>query len=62
MVDREVIRGFNIGIYKHLVAVPYRSRANGLAERHMAEIMKHLRVLVVEKRIKAYWSHYLPLA
>ena len=32
--------------YKHFVVVPYRSQANGLAERHMTEVMKHLRDLV----------------
>ena len=48
--------------YKHLVVVPYRPQANGLAERRMTEVMKHLRALVFEKRIKENWSHYLPLA
>ena len=28
----------------------------------MTEVMKHLRALVFEKRIKENWSHYLPLA
>ena len=40
--------------YKHLVVVPYRPQANGLSERRMTEIMKHLRALVFEKRIKVY--------
>ena len=48
--------------YKHLVVVPYRPQANGLAERRMTEVMKHLRALVFEKRIKDNWSHYLRLA
>ena len=47
--------------YKHLVVVPYRPQANGLAERRMTEVMKHIRALVFEKRIKENWSHYLPL-
>jgi hypothetical protein len=48
--------------YKHVVVVPYRPQANGLAERRMTEVMKHLRALVFENRIKGNWSHYLPLA
>ena len=48
--------------YKHLVVVPYRSQAKGLAERRMTEVMKHQRALVLEKSIKENWSHYLPLA
>ena len=31
--------------------------ANGLAERRMTEVMKHLRALVFELRIKENWSH-----
>ena len=28
----------------------------------MTEVMKYLRALVFEKRVKENWSHYLPLA
>ena len=48
--------------YKHLVVVPYWPQANGLAERRTTEVMKHLRALVFEKRVKENWSHHLPLA
>jgi hypothetical protein len=45
----------------HLVIVPYHPQANGIVERRNAEIMKHLRALVFEKRIKLLWSRFLPL-
>ena len=32
-----------------------------MAERRMKEVGAHLRALVYEHRIKAEWSHYLPL-
>ena len=45
--------------YKHLVVVPYRLQANGLAERRITEVMKYLRLGIGEA--KENWSHYLPL-
>jgi hypothetical protein len=45
----------------HLVIVPYHPQANGIVERRKAEVMKHLRALVFEKRIKPLWSRFLPL-
>jgi hypothetical protein len=47
--------------YQHHICVAYRPQANGLAERRMAEVMKHLRALVFTNRIKEVWSRYLPL-
>jgi cleavage and polyadenylation specificity factor subunit 1 len=47
--------------YQHLTVVAYHPQANGLAERRMAEVKKHLLALVYEKRIKERWSRYLPL-
>jgi hypothetical protein len=47
--------------YDHLVVVAYRPQANGIAERRMAEVMKHLRALVIDTRIKEVWSQSLPL-
>eukprot|EP00595_Chromulina_sp_UTEXLB2642_P002028 CAMPEP_0196762882 /NCGR_PEP_ID=MMETSP1095-20130614/3014_1 /TAXON_ID=96789 ORGANISM="Chromulina nebulosa, Strain UTEXLB2642" /NCGR_SAMPLE_ID=MMETSP1095 /ASSEMBLY_ACC=CAM_ASM_000446 /LENGTH=1512 /DNA_ID=CAMNT_0042114961 /DNA_START=95 /DNA_END=4633 /DNA_ORIENTATION=- len=47
--------------YKHLVIVPYHPQANGIVERRNAEVMKHLRALVMEKRVTKKWSLYLPL-
>ena len=47
--------------YQHIVVVPYHPQANSMAERRMKEVLKHLRALVYEYRIKEHWSHYLPL-
>jgi hypothetical protein len=47
--------------YHHLVVVAYHPEANGLAERRMKEVVKHLKALVFEKRIKEQWSQFLPL-
>jgi len=47
--------------YDHLVVVAYHPEANGIVERRIKEVMKHLRALVYEKRIRDSWSHYLPL-
>jgi len=33
---------------------------NGIVERRIKEVMKHLRALVYEKRIWDSWSRYLP--
>jgi hypothetical protein len=51
----------NLLNYHQLTVVAYHTQANGLAERRMAEVMKHLRALVIEKRIKERWSRYIPL-
>jgi hypothetical protein len=47
--------------FQHQIVVSYHPQANGLAERRMAEVMKHLRALVFTNRIKEFWSRYLPL-
>ena len=47
--------------YEHLIIVPYHPQGNSMAERRMKEVGAHLRALVYEHRIKAEWSHYLPL-
>jgi hypothetical protein len=49
-----------IGI-EHIVVAPYHPEANGLVERKNAEIMKHLRALILTKRMEEHWSRYLPL-
>jgi hypothetical protein len=51
----------NLLNYHQLTVVAYHAQANGLAERRMAEVMKHQRALVIEKRIKERWSRYIPL-
>jgi hypothetical protein len=47
--------------YQHRICVAYHPQTNGLAERRMAEVMKHLRALVFTNRIKEVWSRYLSL-
>jgi hypothetical protein len=46
---------------QHFVILPYHPQANGIVERRNAEIMKHLRVLVMERRIRNIWSRYLAI-
>jgi hypothetical protein len=46
---------------QHLVIVAYHPQANGIVERRMQEIKKHLLALVYEKRVKEEWGRYLPL-
>ena len=47
--------------YDHLVILVYHPEANGIVERRIKEVMKHLRDLVYEERIRDSRSHYLPL-
>lgn len=47
--------------FDHLVVVPYHPEGNGLVERRNAEVMKHLRALVLDRRVAATWSSVLPL-
>jgi hypothetical protein len=47
--------------FQHLIVVAYHPKANGLVERRMHEVIKHLKAIVFEKRIKEEWSRYLPL-
>jgi hypothetical protein len=47
--------------FKHLKIVAYHPQANGMVERRNTEVMKHLRALVYERRVKEVWSQYLPL-
>ena len=47
--------------YEHLVIVPYHPQANGLVERRNAEVLKHLRAIVMSRNVNNYWSDYLPL-
>jgi hypothetical protein len=41
--------------------LPYRPQANGMVERVNQEVMRHLRAIVYERRVKRNWSLYLPL-
>jgi hypothetical protein len=47
--------------FEHVVIAPYHPQANGLVERKNAEVMKHLRALVLTRKVHAIWSSYLPL-
>jgi hypothetical protein len=46
---------------KQLLTVAYHPQANGMVERINAEIGRHLRALVMDKRIHGDWSISLPL-
>lgn len=46
---------------KHHVVIPYHPQANGIVERRNGEILKHLRALIMKRRIRDKWSNYLCL-
>lgn len=48
--------------YEHHVILPYHPQANGIVERRNGEVMKHLRAIVLEMRVKDKWSQWLPIA
>ncbi len=41
--------------------LPYHPQANGIVERKNAEVMKHLRALILVEKAKENWSMYLPI-
>jgi hypothetical protein len=43
------------------VITPYYPEANGMVERQNAEVVKHLRALVLSRKVMYQWSTYLPL-
>ena len=43
------------------MVLPYHPEANGIVERRNAEVMKHLRAMVLVSVDKAKWALYLPL-
>ncbi len=47
---------------QHFVIIPYRPQANGIVERRNGEVLKHLRAIVMERRVKEKWSRFLPIA
>ena len=46
---------------KHHVIVPYHPQANGIVERRNGEVLKHLRAIIMERRVRDKWSQYLPI-
>ena len=47
--------------YDHSYILPYYPQANGIVERRNAEVMKHLRAIVLVDRGQSTWSSYLPI-
>lgn len=41
--------------------IPYRPKSNGIVERVNAEVLRHLRSLIMDRRVKERWSQFLPL-
>jgi hypothetical protein len=46
---------------KHHVIIPYHPQANGIVERRNGEVLKHLRAIIMEKRVHDKWSQYVPI-
>ena len=49
-----------LGVAKH-TTLAYRPQANGRVERYVGEIKRHLRYIVLDRRLRDDWSSYLPL-
>ena len=46
---------------EHQYILPYLPQANGIVERRNAEVIKHLKAIVLENRAKVEWSTFLPI-
>jgi transposase InsO family protein len=49
-----------LGVEKH-TTLAYRPQANGRVERYVGEIKRHLRYIVLDRRLREDWSSYIPL-
>jgi hypothetical protein len=49
-----------VGTQRQLT-IAYRHESNGIVERANAEVLKHLRGIVMDRRVAASWSDWLPL-
>ena len=43
-------------------ALEYRPESNGIVERCNAEIMRHFRAVICDRRLQKEWSRYVPMA
>jgi hypothetical protein len=43
------------------LTIEYRPQSNGLVERANGEVLRHLRAIVMSRRISSEWSRHLPL-
>lgn len=57
-ISQEVAKYLGIN---HFIILPYHPQANGIVERRNGEVLKHLRAIVMERRVRNKWSHFLPI-
>jgi hypothetical protein len=45
---------------EHQIAIPYSKEESAIVERSNKEVMRHLRAMILDKRVKDTWSLFLP--